>query len=55
MTNELRVVVDVNLLVSALIRKDSTPRKALQAAASRGRILLSQEIEFCCRKKSWMS
>lgn len=44
MTNELRVVVDTNLLVSALIRKTSTPRKALEAAASRGRILLSQEI-----------
>lgn len=44
MTNEPRVVVDVNLLVSALLRKTSTPRKALQAAASRGRVLLSQEI-----------
>lgn len=44
MTNELRVVVDVNLLVSALLRKTSTPRKALQVAASRGRVLLSQEI-----------
>ena len=31
--NDLRVVVDVNVLVSALIVKTSTPRRSLKAAA----------------------
>ena len=42
--NDLRVVVDVNVLVSALIVKTSTPRRSLKAAADYGRILMSREV-----------
>ena len=42
--NDLRAVVDVNVLVSALIVKTSIPRRALKTAADYGRILMSREV-----------
>ncbi len=42
MANELRVVFDANVLVSALLLPRSVPRQAFDRAASAGRILTSE-------------
>lgn len=41
--NDLRVVIDTNVVVSALLLRESLPRRALDAALSQGTILLSLE------------
>lgn len=41
MTNDLRVVIDSGIAVSAVLLPRSTPRKAFDLAAARGRLLVS--------------
>jgi len=41
--NELRVVIDTNVIVSAVLLPRSVPRQALDAAQQRGRLLMSAE------------
>ena len=41
MTNKPCFVFDTNTLISALLFKDSTPRKALDRALEKGKILVS--------------
>ena len=44
MPAEKRYVVDANVVVSALLLPDSTPRRAFDKADRQGRILLSAAI-----------
>jgi predicted nucleic acid-binding protein len=41
MTTDFRVVVDTNVVVSALLLPESIPRKAFDQAVRAGRLLLS--------------
>lgn len=41
MTSDMRVVMDTGVVVSALLLPRSVPRRAFDAAASRGRLLIS--------------
>jgi predicted nucleic acid-binding protein len=40
--NELRTVIDTNVVVSAALLPRSTPRRAFDLAAKSGRLLLSE-------------
>ena len=56
MTNELRVVFDTNVLVSATLLPRSVPRRAVNAASECGIVLFSEESlaefdEVICRPK----
>ena len=56
MANELRVVFDTNVLVSATLMPRSVPRRAVNAACERGIVLFSAESlaefdEVICRPK----
>ena len=42
MTNDLRVVVDTNVAVSAALLPRTVPRQAIDAAAKHGRVLISK-------------
>lgn len=42
----MRFVFDTNVLVSALLLKDSKPRKALDRAVDSGRLLLSYAVQL---------
>jgi putative PIN family toxin of toxin-antitoxin system len=44
MTNRLRFVFDTNIIVSALLSKSSTPRKAFDKAMEEGEILVSLAV-----------
>ena len=44
MTNKPGYVIDTNTLVSALLLKNSTPRKAFDKALETGEILVSLEV-----------
>jgi uncharacterized protein len=44
MMNELRVVIDTGVVVSAVLLPRSIPRQAFDAAADHGRLLLSNAI-----------
>ncbi len=44
MAAELRVVIDVNVAISAALLPYSIPRQAFDAAAARGRLLLSEAM-----------
>src|SRR3954449_3189627 len=41
--SELRIVIDTNIAVSAVLLPRSVPRQAFDAAASRGKLLVSEE------------
>lgn len=43
MSSDLRIVLDANVVVSALLIADSNPRRAFERASSRGRILVSAD------------
>ncbi len=44
MTSKPRFIIDTNTFVSALLFKDSTPRKAFDKAAEKGEILVSLAV-----------
>src|SRR5438552_870834 len=54
MASELRTVIDTNVAVSAALLPRSVPRQAFDAAASRGRLLISEativELEEVLRR-----
>jgi putative PIN family toxin of toxin-antitoxin system len=42
-TNELRVIVDTNVAISAMLDSESTPGRAVDVAAKQGTLLISKE------------
>ncbi|MFA7235450.1 MAG: putative toxin-antitoxin system toxin component, PIN family [Phycisphaeraceae bacterium] len=41
--NEIRIVIDTNIAVSAMLLPRSVPRRAFDAAVSRGKLLVSEQ------------
>ena len=57
MANDLRVVLDTGVVVSAMLLPRSVPRQALELAIERGRILVSEativELDDVVRRKKF--
>lgn len=57
MTNEPRVVIDANVLVSAALMPQSAPRQAVDLASQKGRLLFSEatfiEIDDVLRRSKF--
>lgn len=57
MKNDLRIVMDTGVVVSALLLPRSSPRQALDAAVARGRLLVSEatiaELDDVLRRRKF--